>query len=388
MSAISSEETRIIRDFIGIETTSRVSNLALIEQVANRLDGTAARVEIDYNADRTKANLIAFIGPDAPGGVILSGHTDTVPVDGQDWDTNPFQAEEIGGKIYGRGTCDMKSFCALSVARFESLARGGHDGLKKPLGLFLTFDEELGCDGAKQMVETVFPRMPKPDLVLVGEPTCLCPAHAHKGVRCFTTHIKGHGCHSSAPDKGVNAVRLSADLIQYLYVLSAALKDEGIKDFRFDPPQTTLNVGTVSGGSAVNVVADECVFTFDLRPVPGQTGDDIIEAFHHRAEILEHTFRAVSSLCHIRIKEWGAIPAFAGDAAHPGTQLLLKLLPNRELIVVPFGTEAGIFGAAGWNCIVCGPGSIEQAHQPNEFITVEQINECSRLLTDLTRACF
>ncbi len=386
---ITSTELNLIRDFIRFDTTSRNSNLDLINWVANRLDDVGLPPIISYSPDGKKANLLATIGPDAPGGIVLSGHTDTVPVDGQAWTTNPYDVTEKDGKLYGRGTVDMKSFDALALAAFEGLARehGLGKTLTRPLHLLLTYDEEVGCIGAQRFVDTQKETIIDPSLVLVGEPTGLQAVIANKGIRCFNAHATGKSCHSSRPDDGINAIRVNAKLLGYVYRIGEQLKKTGVQDLRFDPPYSTVNVGTFQGGSAVNIVADQSVFTFETRPVPGDSGQTLIDKYKAAQEKVVRCLQNTAGAADLRLEDYVSVPSFAGNEGHEGTQFLLGQLERRDTAVAPFCTEAGVFQNAGWNTVVCGPGSIAQAHQPDEYITLDQLARGAALINRVVQRC-
>lgn len=386
--ALTDLQKKLIGDFIGFDTTSYNSNLPLIEYVIEHLKEAGADITLDYNEDQTKANLLATIGPAEQGaGVLFSGHTDTVPVEGQDWETDPYQLTEKDGRFYGRGTCDMKGFCALALAQFLETAKN-KDALTKPMRLLLSYDEEVGCEGAKNFIENMGEDIPAPELVLVGEPTMLHPVHAHKGFYAYQVYVKGYGCHSSAPDNGVNAINLASQLIEELSRLAADLKLNGAQDERFDPPYTTSNVGIIQGGSAANVVADECSFVFEMRPVPGVNPEVLLKPYHEFCRQLEKSYGQVSPECRIEISSTVSTVPFAGNSDHPESQFVVDLTGRKNLQVVAFSTEAGIYQDAGWNTMVCGPGSIDQAHQPNEFIEISQLEAASDMLVRLAQRCF
>lgn len=390
---LNKKQTTLIEDLIGFDTTSVNSNLDLITYVVNRLEGTGANIALDHNAEKTKANLIASIGPShIEGGIILSGHTDTVPVTGQDWKTYPYKIVEENGKLFARGSADMKSFCALSIAEFERIANDHAKELQHPLHLVLTYDEEVGCIGAQNLITTYGDVLAKPDLVLVGEPTNLRAVNANKGIHCFNVHAKGHGCHSSSPDKGVNAIQYNARLVGYVNRIGEELRQSGIRDLRFNPPYSTVSVGTISGGSAVNVVADECVFSFETRPVPGDSAQTVIDRVLQAQNKVQDCFvkaaKGSDLTLNLSLDEYVSVPSFNGDAGHAGSKFLISLLDDENVIVAPFCTEAGVFQNAGWNTIVCGPGSIDQAHQPDEFITINQVERGADLISRVTQRCF
>jgi len=382
---ITQETQQIIRSLIEFDTTSDRSNLDLISHVTDLIASSADTLTLNHNEDGTKANLVATIGPqNEKGGIVLAGHTDTVPVSGQSWSTDPYTLVEENGRLYGRGTCDMKAFCGLSIATFIDTARNRKSDLRKPLSLVLTYDEEVGCFGAKKLVAEESSLFLNPDLVLIGEPTSLKPAIAHKGIRCFEIKTKGHSCHSSNPEKGVSAIQHSNSFVTTIFSLAEKLKQSGIKDTRFEPSYSTVNVGTINGGNAVNTVPDECIIIFETRTVPG-------ENFDIRAA-LEAKFadavRAAGGELLIDTNEYVTTQPFAGNPNHPGTQFLLKQLGSDSFIVAPFCTEASAFQESGLNTVVCGPGSIDQAHKPDEFIDIKQLKEGQELIKRLTQRCF
>ncbi len=390
--SITQNQKTTIEELIGFDTTSVNSNLDLITYVTNRLDGLGAHLTLDHSPDKTKANLLTTIGPkDQAGGIILSGHTDTVPVAGQNWSTDPYKIAESQGRLYARGSADMKVFCALALAQFEHIAKEHAGQLQRPLSLVLTYDEEVGCIGAQNLIDTHGDLLAKPELVLVGEPTSLRAVSANKGIRCFEAHAKGHGCHSSSPDKGINAIRYNAKLVDFVYRVGDELKKNGVKDIRFDPAYSTVNVGTINGGSAINVVADECVFTFETRPVPGDTGETLVTRVIKQQAQIEQAFADASKgsglSLNLDLREYVSVPAFNGDENHTGSRFLISLLADKNVLVAPFCTEAGVYQKAGWNTIVCGPGSIDQAHQPDEFIELDQVKRGANLIERVTQRC-
>jgi acetylornithine deacetylase len=385
MPKLNTTQTTLIKDLIRFDTTSSNSNLRLIEHVANRLDGTGATVTLTHNADGTKANLIATVGPqDAAGGIILSGHTDTVPVEGQNWSTTPYEVSEQDGKLFARGSVDMKGFNALALSQLIDTAEN-QSQLQRPLSVLLTYDEEIGCFGAQDLVRDHAHLLGQPELILVGEPTELKPIISHKGIHCFEVTVQGLGAHSSNPANGVSAIKYGSASIHLLYELAGEFEASGKRDERFTPPYTTLNVGTIQGGSAVNIVADQLKFTFETRPIPGETRDELLERLNGFFE--KATFQKGTALSY-NFKEYVANAPFVGNPCAEGTKHLLSLLDDKNLQAVPFMTEASAFQNAGFNTVVCGPGSINQAHQPDEFITVDQLERGAQLLERVAQRCF
>lgn len=374
----------LLRDLIKFNTTSDRSNLEVIHYIANHLDKSGATITLDHNSDNTKANLFATIGPqDQGGGIILSGHTDTVPVLGQDWSTNPYELTEKDGKLFARGAVDMKGFDALALSRFLEVSQNQND-LKRPLSVLLTYDEEVGCFGAQNFVKNHSELIGRPELILVGEPTELQPVIAHKGIHCFEVTITGKSCHSSNPANGVSAIKYGSRAVNLLYGLAREFEISGKRDKRFTPSYSTLNVGTFQGGNAVNIVADQVKFTFETRPIPGETRDELLQKLNIFFE--EASFQKGTAF-DFNIKEYVTNPPFVGNGEADGTKYLLSHLEDANLQAVPFMTEASAFQNAGFNTVVCGPGSINQAHQPDEYITIDQLERGEALLERVTQRC-
>lgn len=370
---------------VGFDTTSRNSNLPLIDFVSDYLAAYGVQLVRVPSDDGQKANLYATVGPKAPGGIVLSGHTDVVPVDGQDWQTDPWTLTERDGKLYGRGTTDMKSFSAVALALVpEFLERG----LRLPLHFALSYDEEVGCIGVRPMIARIVERFARPRIVIVGEPTNMTVVTAHKGIRAFTTTVLGHEVHSSQTHKGVNAIAIASELIAYLGVMAQEQAQLGDLATGFEPPYTSIHVGMIEGGTALNIVPRTCRFHWECRPLPGFDGDRIVQQFedHCRANVLPR-MQAISSETDIVTQAGHSIPSFRAAADSPAVPLALKLAAQNATHAVSFGTEAGLFEEAGLSAVVCGPGDIAQAHQPNEFITRDQIKACEqffrRLMDDI-----
>jgi acetylornithine deacetylase len=404
MPKLNTTQTTLIKDLIRFDTTSSNSNLELIDYVANRLEGTGATVTLTHNADRTKANLIATVGPqDTAGGIILSGHTDTVPVAGQNWQTNPYKVTERDGKLFARGSVDMKGFDALALSQLIETAKQ-QDKLQRPLTVALTYDEEIGCFGAQDLVRDHAHLLGQPELILVGEPTELKPIIAHKGIHCFEVEITGKSAHSSNPANGVNAIEFTARAIGYLLEdkitdLSALRYPDDpeaelykIRDDRFDPPHSTFNVGTINGGSAINITAERCGFSFETRPIPGDDANEWVQWFEGHLRDDGFFNRGNREFGYGRgeqsIREYVSNPPFEGDVNAPGTKFLIEQLEHKTPLAAAFMTEASAFQNAGFNTVVCGPGSINQAHQPDEFITVDQLERGAQLLERVAQRCF
>jgi acetylornithine deacetylase len=376
--------TEMLRRLVAFDTVSANSNLALIDWVVGYLDGHGIAARLTFDETRSKANLFATIGPqDAGGGVILSGHTDVVPVAGQAWDSDPFALVERDGRLYGRGTADMKSFIAIALALVpEFKARA----LKRPIHLALSFDEEVGCFGAPRLIEALPRGIGRPGLVIVGEPTNMEVANAHKGCHVFATSVTGLEAHSSAPQRGVNAIVAASEIIQFIAGLAGEARAASRPASGFEPPYTSFNIGTISGGTAMNIIARECEFTWEFRPLPGEDSAAIrarIDAFV--ASDLLPRLRQVHPGADVTTRALASVPGLAAEAGSPAEELARQLTGANQSTVVAYGTEAGLFQDAGIPAVICGPGSMEQGHKPNEFITLAQIEagtEFQRRLAD------
>jgi len=366
---------------IAFDTTSAGSNLALIDFARAYLAEHGIESRLTYDDSRAKANLYASVGPAGPGGVVLSGHTDVVPVAGQPWQSDPFTLTERDGRLYGRGTSDMKSFIALALALMPDMLAAG---LKRPLHLALSYDEELGCLGAPRMIADIAANLPKPAIVIVGEPTRLKLGNRHKGCYGFQIDIQGRDGHSSATHRGVNAITHAAAVVDFIEAIAERHRREGPFDEGFDPPYTTLNVGEIAGGSAVNIIARHCRVGWEFRPIPVvDPGRVIAEVETYLAEVLRP--RLTARAPEAKAEMWAdcVVPPLVPRADSPGADLMRRLTGANETIGLAFATEAGQFQEIGIDAIVCGPGSIEQAHQPDEFIELSQIAEGEAFLRRL-----
>ncbi len=382
MAGVSPETLALIERLVAFDTTSAKSNLALIDFAEDYLTRHGARCRRTTNADGSKANLFASLGPETAGGVVLSGHSDVVPVDGQPWDSDPFSVVQRDGRLYGRGTADMKSFLATALALVpEFQARP----LARPLHIAMSYDEEVGCTGVGGMIRDITENLPRPDMVIVGEPTQMRIINGHKGCYIFETRIRGRAAHSSQPHHGGNAIVAAGRLIAFLADLAAQKRREAPADSPFDPPYTTFNPGQVEGGKALNIVAQDCRLAWEFRPLPGENVDAIIAAFeaHAQNEVLPALaeFAPEASIATERLATVLPLTPENDGAA----ESLVRHLSgsNAAAGVVSFGTEGGLFQAAGISAVVFGPGSIDQAHKPNEFITLDQVAACEEFLLKL-----
>ncbi|MEQ4539201.1 MAG: acetylornithine deacetylase [Billgrantia sp.] len=374
----------MLERLVGFATVSRDSNLDLIAFVEGYLDEHGVehwRVESD---DGRKANLLARIGPDVEGGVVLSGHTDVVPVDGQPWSTDPFTLIDKGdGKLYGRGTCDMKGFIACALAELpEWLKRG----LDKPIYLALSYDEEVGCIGAPRMIERLMADHPRPAAVIVGEPTLMQPVVAHKGATNLRTTVTGRASHSSQIDQGVSAIHVAARLVTKIEDVMAELRAEGRVDEAFNVAHSSLHVGKIAGGTAINIMARECTFEWEIRHLPGDRVEELLGRVNDYAAELEAEMQRRAPETSIVTEALNlTVPALADDNNAQVLDLCRELLGEQPSGAVAYATEAGQFQRVGLPTVICGPGSIRQAHQPDEYIEIEQLAAGTRFMQALGR---
>lgn len=367
-----------IARLIAFDTTSVRSNRPLIVEVAEFLEKCGARVRVIADDSGAKANLFATLGPDAPGGIALSGHTDVVPVAGQDWRSDPFAAIQDGGRLYGRGACDMKGFIGAALSLAPEFA--GRE-MNTPLHLALSYDEEVGCVGVRSMIDAIDTELPRPALVIVGEPTEMRVVNAHKGISQQTTVVTGRDAHSSRPGLGANAIAYAAEIVAFLGRMADELGAPEKCDFRFDPPGTTFNVGAIEGGTAVNIIARECRFRWEFRPVPGIDPESVlrrVDAFV-AAEILPRMRRTAPDASVVTTCEVTAPPLDAANDS-PAVTLAFQMTGENSATTASFVCEAGLFAGAGIPAVVCGPGSVAQAHQPDEFVEIAQIETCLAFL--------
>ena len=342
------------------------------------LDGFGIQSELIFSEDRTKANLYATIGPAELGGVVLSGHTDVVPVEGQSWDSDPFGLTERDDRLYGRGTCDMKGFIAVALAMVPQFVEAKP---KTPVHLAFSFDEEVGCLGAMDMIAHIAEHLPKPKMVLVGEPTNMTVVNAHKSGYSFVTEVTGLEAHSSVTQLGVNSIMSAGELIGEIGRIRHDMIERGDPSGRFDPPYTTVHVGLIEGGTALNIVPRCCRFNWEYRGLPDLDDTEIPARFeaYANAQVLPG-MHAVSHECGIETTMVNAVPGLAPQTDSPAEALALRLAQQNETFAVSYGTEAGLFQEAGMPAVICGPGDIIQAHKPNEFVSLDQLARCERFM--------
>ncbi|WP_296232076.1 acetylornithine deacetylase [Pseudomonas sp. UBA4617] len=371
----------LLARLIGFATVSRDSNLALIGFIRDYLAGLGVESELFHNPEGTKANLFATIGPSDVGGIVLSGHTDVVPVDGQAWSVEPFALSERDGRLYGRGTADMKGFIASVLAAVPALVA---QPLRLPVHLAFSYDEEVGCLGVRSMLAALEQRPHKPRLCLIGEPTELKPVLGHKGKLAMRCQVQGAACHSAYAPYGVNAIEFAAKLIGKLGDIGEALALPEHHDTRFDPPFSTVQTGVIKGGRALNIVPAECEFDFEVRALPGFAAQAVADQLQTYAETeLLPRMRKVDAASAIRLQPLSAYPGLATPADGEAAQLVALLSGSEAFGTVAFGTEGGLFDQAGIPTVVCGPGSMEQGHKPDEFVSVEQLRGCDAMLLRL-----
>ena len=362
----------LIRDLIAFDTTSRESNLELIEYVEHYLDVLQVSATRVYDDERRKANLYATLGPPDIPGILLSGHTDVVPVDGQNWSSDPFRVREADGKLFGRGTADMKSFIAIVLAYApEMLERG----LKTPIHFAFSYDEEVGHLGARRLVEIIRDMRVRPAMCIVGEPTGMDVIVAHKGKRKVRVHTRGLEAHSSLAPKAVNAIEYAAELIAFIKSLARRIEKEGPFDQKFDLTHSTIQVGVIEGGVALNIVPNSCTFEFEIRHLPDDDPSArIAEIEAHAREVLEPMMHAIDPQAGFTFEDIGTNYSLNIDPGEDIVALVKRLTGRNDHGKVAFGTEAGLFmERAGIPTVVCGPGHIAQAHKPDEFISLEQV---------------
>ncbi len=378
----------MLERLIGFDTTSRESNLGLIEWVRDWLKGHGVASRLTYDATGRKANLFATLGEATRPGIVLSGHTDVVPVDGQPWDTDPFVATFKDDRVYGRGTADMKSYLAVALAMTPRFLAGS---LRKPVHFALSYDEEIGCIGVRGLLADLAESGVRAAGCIVGEPTSMQVVVAHKGMHVYRCRVHGHEAHSALTPHAVNAIEYAAKLIVYIRHMAERMRDCEPRQHGFDIPFTTLQTGTIRGGTAHNIVPRECEFQFEFRYLPGADPQAMIEEIEAYARsVLEPEMKRVAAEAAIEFQGRPGIPGLDMDEQHTLAALVRGLARTESAAGrVAYATEAGLFQEAGIPAIVCGPGSIAQAHKPNEFISLDQIASCEaffdRLAEELRR---
>ncbi|QXI31238.1 acetylornithine deacetylase [Pseudomonas vanderleydeniana] len=373
-----STSRELLARLVAFDTTSRESNLELIGFVRDYLADLGVPCELIHNPERSKANLFATIGPADVPGIVLSGHTDVVPADGQAWTCPPFELTERNGNLYGRGTADMKGYIACVLALVPALV---DSHLRLPVHIALSYDEEVGCLGVRSLLEVLRERPVKPLLCVIGEPTQLKPVLGHKGKLAMRCDVHGAACHSAYAPQGVNAIEYAARLIAELGRLGQALRAPGQHDERFDPPFSTVQTGVIEGGKALNIVPEACRFDFEVRALPHMDPWQVAERLQqYAADTLLPAMRAVSAQSDIRFSELSSYPGLATSVQSQAARWVAQFCGSREFGTVAFGTEGGLFDQAGIPTVVCGPGSMDQGHKPDEFVSLAQLQACDEML--------
>ncbi|WP_336486793.1 acetylornithine deacetylase [Methylobacterium nigriterrae] len=375
----------ILERLVAFDTESSRPNLALVDWVSDYLGGWGVPHLLMPSAAGDKAALFATIGPMRDGGVVLSGHTDVVPVTGQAWTGDPFRLRVADGRAYGRGAVDMKGFCALALAAVPDFRERD---LARPIHILLSYDEETTCLGAADTIARFGADLPRPGAVIVGEPTGLEVADAHKSIVTYLTTVHGHEAHSSKPQLGANAVMAACDLVGELNRIADLMIARGDASGRFDPPATTVHVGTIAGGTARNILPKVCTFHWEFRGLPDLDMTEIPALFARKVEdVTRERLNRYGAYGSIETLEEVAVPGLAPEPGSEAERLALRLAGRNRTISVPYATEAGRFQAAGLPTVVCGPGSIDQAHQPDEFITLQALADGEAFMRRLAEAC-
>lgn len=367
----------MLAKLVSFNTESQRSNLELIHFCRDYLAGLGVDSRIVPSPDGQKANLYATIGPQAAGGIVLSGHTDVVPVAGQDWSSDPWTLTERDGRLYGRGACDMKGFDAIALALVPEMLKAP---LKRPVHIALSYDEEVGCQGVRVMIKDMVQAGFAPSAVIVGEPSMMQVVTGHKGGMRMRTTVRGHAVHSSRVHAGVPAVMIAAELIHWHNEVMAENKARTPADTGFEPPYTTLHVGVVQGGTAVNITAEHCSFTHEVRCIPGESDEAYEQRYRAKLAEVEARMKAIAPETGIDFEVTSYTPAMGPEQGGAAETLCRRLTGDNGSHVVSYGTEGGLFQRAGWSTVVCGPGDIAQAHQPDEFLSVDQLEKGTQFI--------
>ena len=378
---------QILDQLVAFPTVSRETNLPLVDWVEMYLTSHGVAAHRHWNEDGTKAALFAHVGPMVAGGVVLSGHTDVVPVDGQTWSSDPWKVSERDGRLYGRGTCDMKGFDALAIWALVEAQAGG---LRRPLQLALSYDEETGCMGAPPLIAAMQTAFPQAALAIIGEPSRMKAVNGHKGGAGYRVHVRGFEVHSSLLPQGVSAIMEAARLIMWANTRNAenAAKPASAVAALFDPPFTTLHTGMISGGTAHNITAADCRYVMEFRVVPGEEPEAWCQAFEAEVARLRAAMQAVRPEADVVLERFFDVPPLVPEAEGAAETLVRRLTGDNATHVVSYGTEAGHFQAAGYSAVVCGPGDIAQAHQADEYLEISEFQAgqafMENLLADLS----
>ena len=375
----------LLARLVAFDTESQKSNLPLIDFVRDYCAKLGVPVAITHNREGDKAALFATVGPVIDGGVVLSGHTDCVPVTGQSWSSDPFVLREADGRLYGRGSCDMKGFDAVALAMIPDFLAAG---LKRPIHILLSYDEEVNCLGPVDLIARFGQDLPRPSAAIVGEPTLMQVADSHKSVCTYRTTVHGIEAHSAKASLGANAIATAGDLVTAVSAIGDRLEREGLQDTRFDPPWSTVHVGMIGGGTARNILAKECHFFWEFRGLPEANLKAAIDPFERyaMAEALPRLNR-YTSLGRIETEIEIEVPGLRAETGSPAESLALRLSQSNRTVAVAYATEAGRFQAAGIPTVVCGPGSIDQAHQADEFVAISELEAALAFMRRLAIEC-
>lgn len=371
----------VIEHFISFNTESARSNLGLVDWVEAVATGPQVSCFRTFNDEKNKATLCVTVGPPVDGGVVLSGHIDVVPVEGQAWSSDPYSLRQADGRLYGRGTCDMKAFGAIAVAHIPYFLASK---IARPVHIVLSYDEEVTSRGSIAVIEEFGKSLPKPSAVIVGEPTMMKVADTHKSISTYHTTVTGHEAHSSKPNIGANAIAGACELVGELYRLAVQLEEETDPSGGLDPAYSTINVGTISGGTARNILARECKFHWEFRGLPGVPQDFAVRHLERFAAATAlPRLRRYSDDATISTTIGTEVPGLVREPGSRAESLALKLSGSGETVAMPFATEAGQFQVRGFPTVLCGPGNVDQAHQPNEYIAIDQVEACMRFMRGL-----
>ncbi len=376
----------MIRRLVAFPTVSRDSNLALIEWVRGYLEDLGATTRLTFDDDRRKANLFATLpaqdGNASSGGIVLSGHTDVVPVDGQPWDTDPFEATLVGDRLHGRGVTDMKSFSAIGLAFVPEFLRRG---LARPLHFALSYDEEVGCIGVRRLIADVVAKGITPTGCIIGEPSGMQLVVAHKGKKSWRCRVRGHEAHSSLTPQGVNAVQIACEIVAWIAERARAFRTAHRQDPAYDVPFTTPHVGAIRGGTALNIVPRDCSFEFEIRHLPFDDPDAFFADVQRYASTFVPAMQAVDPATYIEFDPLSTLPGFDDDGCNPIADIGRACSESHAAHKVSYATEASLFHGASMPAVICGPGHIEQAHQPNEWVSLEQLARCEAFMQRLAQ---
>lgn len=375
------ETIEVIGNFISFNTESKRSNLALVDWIEQRVAGTGVQCFKTFNEQKNKATICVTVGPPVDGGVILSGHIDVVPVEGQAWSSDPYVMRQADGKLYGRGTCDMKAFGAIAIAHVPYFLASK---IKRPVHIVLSYDEEITSYGSVAVIEEFGKTLPTPSAVIVGEPTMMKVTDTHKSISTYHTTVTGHEAHSSMPNIGANAIAGASALITELYRLAEELEKRVDPGAGLEPAYSTISVGTISGGTARNILARECKFHWEFRGLPGVPQDFALGHLERYASnVVLPKLRRFTNDASISTIIESEVPGLNKDPGNAAEALAMRLTRTNETVTMPFATEAGQFQVRGLPTVLCGPGDVQKAHQPDEYIAVDQVESCAAFMRGL-----